>query len=518
MSTKYSICFSGTLVAIVLAAAEAPASLLTGGIPDSSHTDLLLWLRADTNFVSGATTTWTDQSSNSWIFEQSVLTSQPTQNPSGLNGQATIDFDGGDHLAKASGTLTGYQSTFIVYQDTSTAPYASPFGSQFNPPGGNGSSFHGQINDGGIFNSGNTDVKTLGGDNYRNGVGIGDGTTTPRPDAYAIDAHVATGPLTGDILFLGSGECCGAPPSGRKINGGIAEILMYDRALNFAELNEIGNYLENRYGITWQNVVDTTAPPLAANQIALADVINGGDGTDQTPAIAGLHKANGSQQTGHTAGVITGTGFQAVGLAMVDGVGVLDGGTGGLFQYNSLGDTAAAPDTNNQSWDHAFNEPSSGGNGVLSGVNYNNVDGHTLIDVHASSFVTFDLDAIEAFHGLGEITQFTAVAGSPNTNVGGDLEYLVYLDGILVDSQVITNATRGMGFAVDVAIDPGHRFLALAGVDLNNDISFDQIIFGDLLLTFSQVVPEPKSVGLLMLGTLALIGFCRLRRGARRDR
>lgn len=518
MSTKRSICVAGAFAAILLAAAEAPASLLSGGIPDAGNGDLLLWLRADTNFVSGATTTWTDQSSNAWVFEQSVLASQPSQNPSGLNGQATIDFDGGDHLAKASGTLTGYQSTFIVYQDTSTASYASPIGSVFNPAGGNGSSFHGQINDGGIFNNGNTDVKTLNGDNYRNGLGIGNGTATPRPDTYAIDAHVSTGPLTGDILFLGSGECCGVPPSGRKITGGIAEILMYDRALNIAELNEIGNYLETRYAVTWQDIVDTTAPPLAANQITLADVINGGDGTDQTPSIAGIHKGNGSLVTGHTSGVIAGAGFQTVGLAMVDGVGVLDGGTGGTFQYNSLGGTAAAPDTNNQSWDHVFNEPSVAGNGLLSGINYNNVDGHTLIDVHASSFVTFDLDAIEALHGLGEIAQFTAVAGAPNTNQQGDLEYRVYLDGVLAESQLITNALRGTGFAIDLAIDPGHRFLTLAGVDLTNNIGSDQIIFGDPLLTFAQVVPEPESIGLLLLGMVAVVGLFRICRPTNRNR
>ena len=253
------------IVTFAVCGGVAEAEIISNGQPNVNYDgggavgdDLLLWLRGDLGFTAGANTDWLDQSNSGFTFRQTVVASQPSQNLAGLGGQATIDFDGGDHLAKLAGTLTGYQTTFIVYRDTSTAQWVSPIGSIYNPgAGNNGSSYHGQVNDSGIFNVSNTDIKTLNGQNYRNGADIGNGTTTPRPDSYVIDAHIATGPLGGEVLFVGSAECCGNPPGGRKIIGGIAEILMYDRALTndgsndpvTNEFNAVGWYLQERYNI-----------------------------------------------------------------------------------------------------------------------------------------------------------------------------------------------------------------------------------------------------------------------------
>jgi len=388
------------------------------------------------------------------------------------------------------------QTAFFVYKDTSTQSYVTPLGTVYDGKG----AYHGHSGDTGIFNTTYTDPKTLNGDNFRNGSDIGNGTATPRPDDWAIDAHIATGPLAQGARTVGADNNGG---TNREINGGIAEILLYDRALTAVELDDVGNYLEGRYGITW-NDVTTPAP---AGTLDLADVIGGGDGASLAVFLGGIDKLSGATVTAHAATHRTGTGFHAAANSLVDGIGVPDGGSGGgPVQYNTLGNTIVLPDTNNDTWDHALNQPSASGFSTLSGVDYNNTGGHTMIDVHANTLVTFDLDAIEAAHG-GVIDGFTAVAGGPNAAASGSMEYRVYLDGVLKDSGTVTDAQRTQGFPVNVAIAPGERFLTLVALDLSGGIGSDQFIFGDPRLS---IIPEPHAAMLAWCGALgALLLFRR---------
>jgi hypothetical protein len=499
---------------LFLAPALAAAQILTGGgTPNplfngggAATPDMLLWLRADAGityssgtFVSG----WADQSTYGRNAAQATVSRQPVFAPATLNAQPTLQFSNANSSALGLGAnaFGGHQTTFIVYNDTSTASWTTPIGSVYT---GGSASYHGHSDDTAIFSGIHTNINTRSGSNYRGGALIGTGTSTPRPDAFAIDVYRAAGayPAGQNINTIGADECCPSPTgTGRSINGGIAEILVYDRQLSGVEIDAVGNYLAAKYALTW-NDISATIP---ANSLSLADIVTGGDGTNTPTTANGINKLTGATTTGHDAGVIrTGAGFQAVSaLAFVDGVNVPDGP--GPVQYSTLGGTIAGlPNTTNQTWDYVLGVPSTGGFSVLSGVNYNNFDGHTMIDMHANTLLTIDLNAIEAFHGE-QIDRFTGVVGAPNPNAGdSNMQFDVYLDGVLADTLTITNADRTLAFDLDIPIGAGNRFLTFVASDLGGSIGFDQIILGDPLLHFAAV-PEPTAAVLWIVGFVALI-------------
>ena len=232
------------VVACWAAGATAQAGILDpGGQPDPTFDGnaMLLWLKADAGFSPGATATWADQSTHGYLASQTNAAYQPTYNGTALNGSPAVLFDGDDYLTIATGP-TGQQTAFFVYTDTSTGAYRTPLGTTYDGKG----SYHGHSNDSKLFSSTYTDPKTVGGLNYRNGASVGDGLSTPRPDDWALDVHVATGPLAQAVSTVGADNHL---PASRAIDGGIAEILVYDRALNANEINDVGYYLEQKYGL-----------------------------------------------------------------------------------------------------------------------------------------------------------------------------------------------------------------------------------------------------------------------------
>lgn len=233
--------------------AHAPAfggPLLPDGTPNPADANLLLWLKADAGVSVGAgnkVSAWANQSTYAaYVATEATSTLQPTFAPDALNGQDVVAFAAGQRLlfgttATPTGP-TGHQTLFVVYQDTSTTAYATPLGTSYNGRG----SYHGAANDAALFDAGNTDPKTTGGSNFRNGLSIGNGLSTPRPDNYGIFAYVGTAPLTQTVWAVGADQpCCGD----RSIRGGIAEILLYNRALTPTEQIAVGAYLRQKYSL-----------------------------------------------------------------------------------------------------------------------------------------------------------------------------------------------------------------------------------------------------------------------------
>ena len=218
--------------------------------PTDQSNSMLLWLRADEGFSASQ---WSDQSTHGFDATQANSANQPTLAATGLNGAPVVLFDGDDFMGFGPG-LTLHQTMFIVYQDTSTQSWVTPLGTTYNGKG----SYHGHSDGSGLFNSANTDGGTVNGRNFRNGVNIGNGLSTPRPVDYALDIHVANDPLQQVVNFLGSDSCCGDPPAGRAIAGGIAEVILYDRTFNDGELNGVQNYLANKYSLS----VEEIKPPV----------------------------------------------------------------------------------------------------------------------------------------------------------------------------------------------------------------------------------------------------------------
>ena len=237
------------MVACFVVGATASAGILdASGEPDPAWESdaMLLWLKADVGFAPSA---WTDQSNHGYVATQSTPAEQPAYSATAVNGTAGIVFDGNDYMSIAAGP-SGQQTAFFVYKDTSTASWATPLGTSYisgGPGDDTGGSYHGQSNDSGLFSATYTDNRTRSGDNARNGMDIGDGTTTPRPDDWAIDVHVATAPLVQTISTVGSDSLTTVPS--RRINGGIAEMIVYDRALSATEIDQVGHYLEAKYSI-----------------------------------------------------------------------------------------------------------------------------------------------------------------------------------------------------------------------------------------------------------------------------
>ncbi len=240
--------------AVILAVSAADAGVMIGGQPNPTWEDnsMLVWLKADAGVFQDTAGTvpavnnasvalWLDQSTYGRKAQQNNAAYQPTLNTSGLNGHSAILWDDNRRFMLLDSQPTGHQTLFVVYQDTSTRNYATPVGTTYDGKG----SYHGHTSQSQVFRDGNTDPKTLNGQSYRNGV-LYNGLTTPRPANWALDVHVATDPLAQNVTTIGADNFSPATEN-RYITGGIAELILYDRALNDYERNAVGNYLAQKY-------------------------------------------------------------------------------------------------------------------------------------------------------------------------------------------------------------------------------------------------------------------------------
>jgi uncharacterized repeat protein (TIGR01451 family) len=117
---------------------------------------------------------------------------------------------------------------------------------------------------------------------YVNG-GQVDGTATTMPTSMSVVALVTAGDAQAGNLSDDRGI------GGRSWDGDVAELIIFNRALSADELNEIGTYLDARYGIDTayeKNVVD---PGAFANRMKVAfDGYTGGAALTDFPALVRL--------------------------------------------------------------------------------------------------------------------------------------------------------------------------------------------------------------------------------------
>lgn len=227
-------------------------SLYTHTAPTSSFTpssieSLVAWYDAsDTATItqsSGLVSQWDDKSGNGNHIIQSNESYQASTGVETLNGLNVMSFLYNDYFNAPN--ITDLQTTFIVYKDTSTRPWVTPIGAD------RWRLLHGYSDNTRLFSSVWTDSTTLNGYNYKNGIEVGDGSTTARPVKASIFNFTQTAQFTGDVLTIGSDRYS---PSFRVINGYIAEIIFIDRVLSANETNQIGNYLANKWEINWVNL------------------------------------------------------------------------------------------------------------------------------------------------------------------------------------------------------------------------------------------------------------------------
>jgi len=205
-----------------------------------------LWLdaaaTATISINSGKVTEWRDKKSNGLAYAQVTLGYQPTYTSGGLNQLPVVTYGGDDFLSNTIG-FQPYRSAAIVYRDNSTVGNVTPLGSIYDGRG----SYHGSFDNTQTFSSINTDLKTLNGQNYRNGASIGNGLTTARPSSVCVQTHVATGSLTQPLTVIGADN---AFPNTRAIIGIIAEVIISTEDWSTSQRQKIEGYLAHKWGLT----------------------------------------------------------------------------------------------------------------------------------------------------------------------------------------------------------------------------------------------------------------------------
>lgn len=194
--------------------------------------------------------TLTDRWTNAWHLTNYVTSSFPTRAVAGLNGLATLNFDGtSDYLTAANFTLTVPWEKYMVISFTNTA-VASPI--FFDNISGNRSAF---------YEAGDTMTSLLG----NHGTYI---TNKFKIVLYAMTSggcSIYTNNAAGTMILSGSVAGAGTAQGGltfgtrfnldlsRCANLSLAEMIVYNGGAvthtNAAAMAEVANYLKSKYNL-----------------------------------------------------------------------------------------------------------------------------------------------------------------------------------------------------------------------------------------------------------------------------
>lgn len=210
---------------------------------------LSLWIKANSsvardsnNFVDR----WADQSGNGFNAVQSAQANKPVFVQNAINGMPAIQFDGIDDLLTAAGVTGNYSNCtiFTVMKPSALTDYNQSMGAsgawgQFN--------FHSSAN-GAVYAGTDTNTRFVTAANtmvnnqvqqftYR----LSDGWAALYKNGAAIAGGTQTSPASWTGYMLGR-------TNNGTISGCIAEVLVYNKALNNADRQYIENYLKAKYG------------------------------------------------------------------------------------------------------------------------------------------------------------------------------------------------------------------------------------------------------------------------------
>jgi len=238
--------------------------------------DLALWLDANDvdgdgtsggTLVTSGTATWVDRSGNGHDVSQSNAADHPTTG-STMNGLPVLSFSGSQYLYRADALgFTGNPGvTVFIVTDQSSNARSLQFGKSGNPNGGYILGF--QSDSSWRFNNGNR----VFGNHGLYGVGAAIGVwRTEANQGYGDVEFFRNGPTpaTQTSAGLNNSPLSGIPATGvytkvgggwngnrayyddaNMVNGTIAEIVVYSVALSDEELEQVGYYLQSKWGVS----------------------------------------------------------------------------------------------------------------------------------------------------------------------------------------------------------------------------------------------------------------------------
>jgi hypothetical protein len=206
--------------------------------------------------VSGAVSQWNDKSGNGVHATQTTANNRPVNTSQTLNGRAVMTFDGSNDIMSFTGTARTDETQFVVVRNNMVASAVST--QQILGDASSGFGVTAVIKNDGSTNS---DVFTHCG-------GFSLGTTSAR---YQFPANNPFGPAvvsairssaSGGILRTDGVQratCTtsnsyalariGGVGSSLPLNGYIAEIVIYSRALSVADVQRVERYLGTKWGL-----------------------------------------------------------------------------------------------------------------------------------------------------------------------------------------------------------------------------------------------------------------------------
>ena len=230
---------------------------------------------------------WADQGSAGNNFSQTDAGRQPQWISSGINGLPVIQFDGSDEELLLS-TSTFPQTFFAVTTALTGGGLRGIWGSENA--------------DKGIRLDSDTFYRSAGhasdGNDFANGDPNGVRVNGEITGAYTVGApHIIAetrGPNFNATTF--GTTSIGQYFTGRDYHGDVAEILVFDRVLNSAEMNNVGGYLKTKYGISapnWTGAIVAQAINLPDTDVAVTASATLFSDTPSTATYGDLALSNG---------------------------------------------------------------------------------------------------------------------------------------------------------------------------------------------------------------------------------
>lgn len=207
--------------------------------------------------VSGRVSQWNDKSGNGVHATQTTANNRPENTSATLNGRAVMTFDGSNDIMSFTGTARTDETQFVVVRNNMVASVVST--QQILADASSGFGLNAIIKNDGSTNS----------DLFAQCGGFSIGTTAAR---YQFPANNPFGPAvvsairssaSGGILRTDGVQratCTtsnsyalariGGVGSSFPLNGYIAEIVIYSRALSVADVQRVERYLGAKWGLT----------------------------------------------------------------------------------------------------------------------------------------------------------------------------------------------------------------------------------------------------------------------------